>query len=174
MYCPYDPNTVCTGPGDGQRWWTCPVTGASLTREWTTLCASKPRYYLAWFEGRGPRQVRPEKGGRKIRRGPAQPRRRKLLGDHVEVMLSRVGITQERVGKWLGKEGGCAGCDRRKKWLNKLHLWAENFMGKSAEVARDALQQLFDEKDKPRPSKAERRRRGRSRSRRRRGKGRAT
>jgi len=36
--------------------------------------------------------------------------------------LAAVGITEDRVSKWLGR--GC-GCGKRKEQLNRLHQWVE-------------------------------------------------
>jgi len=43
-----------------------------------------------------------------------------LLGDAISSALSAVGITEERVSKWLGKP---CGCGARKEKLNDLHRW---------------------------------------------------
>jgi hypothetical protein len=43
------------------------------------------------------------------------------LGDVVERLLTRLGVTKERVERWTrtaGKPGGC-GCKARQKWLNE-------------------------------------------------------
>lgn len=45
-----------------------------------------------------------------------------LLGDAVKQALDRVGITQERVERWIGK--GC-NCAARQARLNALHRWAQ-------------------------------------------------
>jgi len=73
----------------------------------------------------------------RARRGldePGEPKERKVstpavkttkpplqLGDAVERALTAVGITSERVTKFLGQECGCA---ERKKKLNDLGAWA--------------------------------------------------
>ena len=43
-----------------------------------------------------------------------------LLGDAISSALSAVGITEERVSKWLGKP---CGCGARKEKINNLHRW---------------------------------------------------
>lgn len=50
-----------------------------------------------------------------------QPRPLFALGDAVERLLTRVGITKDRVERWTrteGAPGGC-GCEGRRKWLNE-------------------------------------------------------
>ena len=61
------------------------------------------------------------------RRGtnPPQPPGRKYLGDHVHDALAAVGITEERVSRWLGRP---CGCGQKQKWLNRMHRWAENWV----------------------------------------------
>lgn len=44
------------------------------------------------------------------------------IGDTVEAALSKVGITDEKVQKWLGKPCGCK--ERKDKW-NQIGLWAQ-------------------------------------------------
>lgn len=50
------------------------------------------------------------------------PPPRKRLGDHVETALTAVGITAERVTRWVGRP--CR-CKERKERLNLLHAWVE-------------------------------------------------
>lgn len=53
-----------------------------------------------------------------------------MLGDVVEDALSLVGITQDRVSRWLGMP--CK-CEERKQKLNQLHAWAFRIVsGKTA------------------------------------------
>lgn len=47
------------------------------------------------------------------------------LGDMVSDALALVGVTEERVTKWLGRPCGCGG--RRRK-LNKLGRWARQVL----------------------------------------------
>jgi hypothetical protein len=46
---------------------------------------------------------------------------RKGLGDVVESVLTRWGITEEQFKKWTGLAE--CGCSDRKKWLNRLLSW---------------------------------------------------
>lgn len=50
---------------------------------------------------------------------------RKKLGDAVEAALSTVGITMERVEKWLGRPCRCR--ERRRK-LNQLDDWVKKII----------------------------------------------
>ena len=43
------------------------------------------------------------------------------IGDAIETMLTKVGITDDRVTKWLGRP---CGCKERKEKLNRLGRWA--------------------------------------------------
>ena len=43
-----------------------------------------------------------------------------LLGDAISSALSAVGITEDRVSKWLGRP---CGCGARKEKINSLHRW---------------------------------------------------
>lgn len=43
------------------------------------------------------------------------------LGDVVEDVLNKFGITQERFKKWMGLKE--CNCTERKKWLNNLFSW---------------------------------------------------
>lgn len=45
----------------------------------------------------------------------------KGLGTLIESALSTVGVTEERVTKWLGRP---CGCSERKRKLNELSTWA--------------------------------------------------
>ena len=51
------------------------------------------------------------------------------LGDFIETALSKIGITEERVSRWLGRPCGCR--ERRDK-LNQLFYWASrtSYLGK--------------------------------------------
>ena len=41
------------------------------------------------------------------------------LGDLISNVLSKLGITEETVNRWLGIQAGC-GCNKRKKFLNTI------------------------------------------------------
>lgn len=46
------------------------------------------------------------------------------LGDVVEDVLKKFGITEERFKEWFGLKE--CGCSKRKKWLNGLFKWKVN------------------------------------------------
>ena len=59
--------------------------------------------------------------GTLILRSP-KPRKRGL-GDAIESALKTVGVTEERVSKWLGRP---CGCRARRQKLNRLSEWASS------------------------------------------------
>lgn len=64
------------------------------------------------------------------------------LGDVVESALSAVGITSERVERWLGRPCGCA--ERREK-LNQLSHWARRILSGKRDRAGEYLEQILEE-----------------------------
>jgi hypothetical protein len=46
------------------------------------------------------------------------------LGDLVESVLTKVGITEERFKEWFNLKE--CGCSKRKAWLNSLFSWTKN------------------------------------------------
>ena len=78
----------------------CRRHAITKSAHWVHLCRTRDNYWRAWEEGRGPGQQR--KPG---------------LGDMVEAGLSRIGITEKRVSRLLGRP---CGCGRRKRKLNEL------------------------------------------------------
>jgi len=67
---------------------------------------------------------------------------KKGLGDTVESALSAIGITDERVSKWLGRPCGCK--ERRDK-LNRLGAWAKRVLSGKTEDAAQHLESLVEE-----------------------------
>lgn len=65
------------------------------------------------------------------------------LGDLVEKALSTVGVTKERVEKWVG---GPCGCEERKAKLNALSYWVARVLNGKTEKAGEHLERLMDEK----------------------------
>ena len=49
---------------------------------------------------------------------------KKGLGDVVEEVLTKFGITEEKFKKWFNLKE--CGCSKRKKWLNGLFSWKAN------------------------------------------------
>lgn len=68
---------------------------------------------------------------------PAKPQET-LLGDKIGNALKKVGITDEKVSKWLGRPCGCAG--RRNK-LNRLDVWVRKVLA-SDEDTKQYLEEL--------------------------------
>ena len=64
------------------------------------------------------------------------------LGDVVESALSSVGITSERVEKWLGRP---CGCKQRKDKLNKLSSWASGIISGKTENAVSHLDEIMED-----------------------------
>jgi hypothetical protein len=62
------------------------------------------------------------------------------LGDRIESALKSVGITSERVERWLGLPCGCL---ERRERLNAVHSWAVWVLtGKTLTSPEEAAQQL--------------------------------
>lgn len=68
-------------------------------------------------------------------RFPARSGFKLRLGDKVEAALKAVGVTKERVSKWLGRP---CNCDERKQKLNQLSEWAQN-------ATKEGLRKLIGE-----------------------------
>jgi len=66
----------------------------------------------------------------------------KGLGDHVEQALTAVGITSERVEKWLGRP---CNCKKRKEKLNRLGAWAMRIVRGDTENAEEYLEDMIDD-----------------------------
>jgi hypothetical protein len=76
------------------------------------------------------------------------------LGDKVEQALKTVGITEERVSRWLGRPCGCRG---RKEKLNKLGNWMARVLGGGAtpEEGRKELAEMTGDASIAEPSTVE-------------------
>jgi hypothetical protein len=61
------------------------------------------------------------------------------LGDAVEKALSMIGITKERVEKWLGS---CYGCSERQRKLNELGAWAKRALGMESDAEAELRELL--------------------------------
>lgn len=62
------------------------------------------------------------------------------LGDRVHTALASVGVTPERVGRWLGRE---CGCRERVAKLNQLGTWARRILAGKRERAREYLDAIL-------------------------------
>lgn len=68
------------------------------------------------------------------------------LGDTIERALSLVGITKERVSKWVGSPCGCI---ERQEKLNQLGWWAARILFGRTEKAREHLDVIMETVDIP-------------------------
>jgi hypothetical protein len=65
------------------------------------------------------------------------------FGDGIHAALEMVGVTEERVRKWLGH--ACQGCKERRDRLNALGWWARRVLtGKTADAVKH-LDNLMEE-----------------------------
>ena len=69
---------------------------------------------------------------------------RKELGDRVAYALSIVGITEDRVTRWIGAPCGCA---RRREKLNQIDRWARRILRGHVEKAEQYLEEITSEED---------------------------
>lgn len=63
------------------------------------------------------------------------------LGDKVEAALKLVGVTEERVTRWVGRPCGCA---VRKERLNQLGAWARRVLGGQTSQAAELLDTIIE------------------------------
>lgn len=66
-----------------------------------------------------------------------------MLGDTVQRSLETVGVTKEKVERWLGHT--CQGCQERKTRLNMIHAWANRIAMDRTKNAIEYLQQMLGE-----------------------------
>jgi hypothetical protein len=64
------------------------------------------------------------------------------LGDVVEKALSIIGITEDRVSRWMG---GPCGCVERKEKLNQLSAWALRILSGKTKKAEEYLEEIIGE-----------------------------
>lgn len=96
------------------------------------LCQTRVDYFEAWERGEGPLQKLVVK----------KQRKRAGLGDMVAGALKAVGITEQKVKKWLGHPCGCA---ERQEKLNRLGDWALGVV--TGRTDKQDLQRLLDKPD---------------------------
>jgi hypothetical protein len=70
------------------------------------------------------------------------PNRNAGLGDAVESALTKIGVTKERVERWLGRPCGCA---ERKAKLNALGAFARRVLSGKIEKSQEYLESLTEE-----------------------------
>jgi hypothetical protein len=76
---------------------------------------------------------------------PAQRHEPKGLGDHVETALTSLGITKERVEKFVGRPCGCA---ERRERLNALGRWAVRILQGKTDRAEEFLDEIIEGQSK--------------------------
>ena len=108
-------------PGPNGTFW-CQFHQCRKTAHWKHLCETRPKYREKWNEGHGMGQA---VGGQSVVSQPG-------LGDRVESMLTKLGITEERyveVKRLFGLPPVC-NCAGRREWLNRVGRWlAEELEG---------------------------------------------
>lgn len=67
-----------------------------------------------------------------------------MLGDVIEQALAALGVTEEKVSRWLGRP---CNCRERKDKLNALHGWALHVLRGHRDRALDYLQRLIDDEN---------------------------
>lgn len=79
---------------------------------------------------------RPPDRATSVARVPSSPL---PLGDWTERGISAMGITQERVTKWLGS---CGGCEKRKQALNRLGAYIHRFVAGDQSAAAELIVEI--------------------------------
>jgi hypothetical protein len=97
-------------------------------------CKNKPHYFEMFLKERNNSHPKTSKSSEK----QSPP----LLGDILESALSKVGITKERVSKWIGQD---CGCSERKEKLNRLHAWAKRVLSGKTEDAEKHLNEITED-----------------------------
>jgi len=64
------------------------------------------------------------------------------LGDTIQVALSSIGVTEDRVEKVLRRP---CGCGKHQEMLNRLGAWAVRVIKGKRENAEEYLKQILDE-----------------------------
>lgn len=65
-----------------------------------------------------------------------------MIGDLIAQALAQVGITEERVSRWIGSP---CNCRARKDKLNALSFWAVRVLKGQTDQALDYLRRLLDD-----------------------------
>lgn len=65
-----------------------------------------------------------------------------MLGDRVANALATVGVTSERIERWLGTP---CGCEERQVKLNQLHAWASRVFRGKIERAEHFLNEILEQ-----------------------------
>ena len=70
------------------------------------------------------------------------PCREFQLGDLIEQALSAIGLTQDRVERWLNRP---CGCEERRNRLNQISGWASRIVQGKLYKAEEYLNSLIDD-----------------------------
>ena len=132
----------CKIPDASDGWVWCERHKVKKTAHWVRLCQTRPDYFQAWEDGRGPGQPHPKVSEELSEPPKTNPVKKQqyLLGDRISSALSLVGITEDRVSSWLGRP---CGCSRRREKLNKLDIWARGVVSKTIEDAKESLERII-------------------------------
>ena len=118
----------------------CKRRGQILSPRHGQLCSERAEYAGIWDKHYGviDDSIVPDSGLIEVAHDVKIPRRelpksatplalkkQRELGDVVEAALAIVGITEDRVSKWLGRK---CNCRSRKEKLNKLSKWARSVL----------------------------------------------
>ncbi len=63
-----------------------------------------------------------------------------MLGSKIEFTLSSLGLTSDRVERWLGRP---CGCRERREQLNALSAWAVRVLSGKVEKAKEHLEAIL-------------------------------
>lgn len=63
------------------------------------------------------------------------------FGDHVKTALDLVGISQDRVSRWLGQH--CRNCEERRRRLNRLGWMCHEIVKGNVPQAKEILEDLL-------------------------------
>lgn len=69
------------------------------------------------------------------------PKTPKYLGDHIEAMLTKMGITKEKVSEWIGHP---CNCEERQERINALDKWARESAKGAYKNAKRRLLRLIN------------------------------
>lgn len=61
------------------------------------------------------------------------------LGDELKKALTAIGVTEERVARWLGPH---CGCKERQEKLNRLGAWAWRVLNRSSDKDRQYFEEI--------------------------------
>ena len=108
----------------------CKRRGVAMSAHHRKLCATNPKYALLWDRRYG---VVDEEVS-------IEAPELKLAGDRIEEALSLIGVTKERVEKFIG--GPCR-CGERQRKINQVDAWARRVISGKAKNAKKLLHKII-------------------------------